>query len=550
MKREPERLLERTFDVVVVGGGIHGACAAMEAARRGLSVALLERGDFGSATSHNSLKLLHGGFRYIQHLDFRRIRQSIRERRYWLAAAPHMCRPLAFLMPLRGVGTRSRGALYGALKLYELIAADRNRGVPAERAIPAGRIVGKHELYSLAPSLRPGYTSGAIWYDGQMLDADRLLLSCVAAAVESGAVAMNYAAVEGLSLTRDNAVAGVKVRDRLRGEELDVRAKQVIFAAGPWNAALLKTAGIASWRQQAAQVKSMNVVVPALCERDDLAVGIESKRRSDSVVGNTNRLFFVTPWQGLSVIGTTHEPFDGEPEACTFGRSEVEAFLGEFNDAYCGRPVDLDDVVYVYGGLTPAVEGRIALGRSRHAVVTDHSATDGVAGLWSVAGVKFTTARYVAEIAVAAVAARAGLDSPARVPTTALPGGEDFPGEDVLIERLRRSTDLDGALLGQLVRAYGTRVEHVLEAGGYVPGSGEEGVLACRMRYAIREEMAVCIDDLLHRRTHLAMTGKADTKSRELAAALLAEEGGDASRLDIDARAFDSASSASAELVS
>ena len=164
MQRDPTGLTDKIFDIVVVGGGIYGACIVRDAAYRGLSVALVERGDFGHATSHNSLRLIHGGLRYLQHLDFRRVRQSIGEQNFWLRAAPHIVRPLKFVIPTYGHGTRGPAALWAGIQLYSLVAYDRNRGVDENSQLPAGGVISRRALAETIPGLDGSdVNGGAIW---------------------------------------------------------------------------------------------------------------------------------------------------------------------------------------------------------------------------------------------------------------------------------------------------------------------------------------------------------------------------------------------------
>jgi glycerol-3-phosphate dehydrogenase len=506
VKRQLDRLSDGVFDVVIVGGGIQGACLAADAATRGLRVALVEKGDFGAATSHNSLKLLHGGLRYLQHLDFPRVRQSIAERRFWLRAAPHLCRPLGFLMPLRGFGTRSRGALFAAMKLYDLLGYDRNVGVPAHRRIPSGRTLSRQELYELAPGMHAGYTSGALWHDGQMVDADRLLLACLTLASERGAAVANYVEMTRFRRRSNGSVEGIEARDVLSGREIDIRARQTVLAAGPWNISLLRSNDVPLGAVPKRLIKNMNLVVPRLFAHAGIAVGVESPHRSDSTVGNTNRLFFVTPWKSLSIIGTTHVPFAGEPDQCTFGPEDIAAFLGDFNAAYPARELTHHDVIYTYGGLTPGDDDDGSR-RSRHGTVVDHQIVDDVPGLWTVTTVKYTTARWLAERAIDAVLERLGGRVPCLLPGTRLPGAEAGGDGSRILAELSAMTDLEPADLAEFAAAYGSRAPRVLERGGYRSGSGPAGLVLCRLRYAVREEMAVCAEDFLLRRTGLGIAG-------------------------------------------
>jgi len=193
MKRDPERLTERTFDVLVVGAGIYGAWAALDAALRGLAVALVDRGDFGAATSANNLRVIHGGLRYVQHLDFGRMRESIREQRILMRVAPHLVHPLPCAVPTYGHGLRGRLALRAALLVNDLVGLGRRRGSAPDKALAPGRLVDRRRMREIAPDLPDrGLTGGAVWHDAQVRDPERLVLAIIETAAKHGAVAANH----------------------------------------------------------------------------------------------------------------------------------------------------------------------------------------------------------------------------------------------------------------------------------------------------------------------------------------------------------------------
>ncbi|MGH6943592.1 MAG: FAD-dependent oxidoreductase, partial [Geminicoccaceae bacterium] len=508
MKRDPGRLAEPLYDLLVVGGGIHGVCIARDAALRGLRVALVERADFGNGTSHNSFKLIHGGLRYLQHLDFRRVRESLRERRFWLRLAPHLVRPLRFVVPTYGHGTRGPEALRLALELHDLIGWDRNRSMAREQRVPSGEVISRKRCLELIPGVRAqGLTGGAIWYDGQLLDADRVLLDCLLDAVAAGADVANYVAVEEFQ-GGDAQVNGVRARDVLDGARLEVRAKITVLACGPWTGSLLRKLH-ASPEPPAALVKGMNLVTSPVL--GNYAVGVVSGQTSDAVIGRTSRLFFITPWYDRAVIGTSHVPYRGDPDDCRFSREDVETFLAEINAVYPPAGLRLDDVRYCYGGLTPA-EGDSAGGepsRARRAQILDHEATHGVAGLVSVTGIKYTTARLLAERTVDLALKKLGRKPvPSRAGQAPLAATRGYQNREALERAV--ASDLGGTAEADardmLVR-YGSAYRHLLEAGRRAGEDLSSYVLRCCCLHGAREEMAVRLGDLIFLRTNLAARG-------------------------------------------
>jgi glycerol-3-phosphate dehydrogenase len=526
MKRDLSAMDGKLFDIVVVGAGIYGACVARDAANRGLSVALIDRGDFGNATSHNSLKLIHGGIRYIQHLDFRRMRQSVNERRVWLTTAPHLVRPLKFVTPTYGHTTRGPEAFWVAMKIHELVGADRNRGVGDDHNIPSGRIISASECLELLPGLpAEGLTGAAVWYDGQMIEANRLLIECVIDTVDSGGHAANYVEACGF-LGDDGRVAGAKAVDRVGGDRIEIRGRMTVNTCGPWVNDLQRLGK--SFLRDAAPIpmtKSINLVTRPLFP--DYATGVVSRRTSDSLVDSGSRMYFSTPWRGYSVIGTTHEPYDGDADGCCVDDIEIQQFIDEFNEAYPPADLSMSDVRYCYYGLTPEEEasGPGERKRARHGLIIDHSRKQGVAGLLSVVGVKYTTARLVARKTVDLAIRKIGVRArPCVTGEKPLPGGNDFCESasafaeiaHSLPENLRSDSNAR-----EIRQDYGSRWRALLGADVNTKVGSIDSIFRLRSVYAIEHEMATRLEDVVFRRTAVAETGSVEEEGLVWCAAMM-----------------------------
>lgn len=235
MKRDINRLTSQPFDAVVVGGGIHGATAYHELARQGLRVALIEKDDFGQATSANSLKILHGGLRYLQHLNFSRMRESIKSRWHYMDIAPHLIKPMPCLMATKGLGIQSKPIMAIALALFDIIAWDRNKNVPAENRVGRGKVISKQEILKIAPGINTQELTGAaLWYDDLITNTERMTLAFVLEGSDKykGAAA-NY--VKALEIVKDGSkVIGVQALDQLSGEKIFINTRIIVNAAGPW----------------------------------------------------------------------------------------------------------------------------------------------------------------------------------------------------------------------------------------------------------------------------------------------------------------------------
>lgn len=424
MQRDLSLFADRTFDVVVVGGGIHGACVARDAALRGMSVALVEQGDFCSATSHNSLKTIHGGIRYLQHLNFKRAWESIREQQILRRTMGHLVEPLRFMMPTYGWAMRGPLAMGAGIAMFEglTLAVSLRDGNSIER--PKGRVMGAGRCKALAPGVdSDGLTGGSIWADAQVAYADKAVLQILADAVAHGAVVANYVSAEGV-LIADGAVTGVVVRDAVTDGYAEIKAEQVVNATGPWAESWLAEAAPEAKAIPVGLVRSMNLVIdkPA----PETAIAVKSTLESDSKIDSAKRMFFMVPWQGKTVIGTTHFSHSGavgiSPDA-----SEVGAFVDDFNAAYPTMDIKAGDVLYAYVGLTPGDDSTDADGAKLHeSKVIDHAE---VAGLVSIISIKWTTARLVAERVVDVLATRHGGAGGCQTRTAKLPNVVTTPSE-------------------------------------------------------------------------------------------------------------------------
>ncbi len=541
MQRDIQQLADRHWDLLVIGAGINGACIARDAAMRGLSVAVVDRNDFVSATSSNSLRIVHGGLRYLQHLDFRRMRQSIRERSVWLRIAPHLVHCLPCMAPTIGRSLRSRSAFHAALTVNDIVGFDRNTGLGPSRRIAAGRVISKQDATRVYPGNDADrITGGACWYDAQMYHSERLVLAVLASAVAAGASVANY--VNAIALTISNErVTGATFRDALTGNTFDVRARVVVNAAGPAVDRILSLAAGRSWRAPRVRLsKAMNILTRRIA--GDVAVGVPGGHVDPNAkVQHGARLLFVTPWRDLSMTGTTHVPFDGPVESFRITEADVSEFLDEINQACPAARLTLADVRFVYAGLLPAADPRPGdrdIRLLQHHRLVDHRRTDGVDGLISLVGVKFTTARLAAKQVVdLAFAHLARKSPPCRTALEPVHGGnfDDFD-QNLASELCAETTGTDRDTLTGLIRLYGRQYRDVLASDAAPTSPAETDILRAQTRYAIRNEMAVTLGDVVFRRTDLASRGHPGGGGLSIAAHAMAEElgwGADRTRTEL-----------------
>lgn len=537
MKRDPSQLSDGEFDLLVVGGGISGACVVRDAARRGLRAALVDRGDFGAEASANSLRIVHGGLRYLQQMNLRRMRESIRERSMWLRTAPHLVHPLAFMVATSGRGARSRTAMRAALLMNDCVGFDRNRGLDASRRIRGGRILGRAEASALYPgAARDCISGGAMWYDARMHHSERLVVAVVLDAVTAGAAAVNYVTVEKLTRV-GRRVTGAEVRDALTGASFDVRAKVVVVAGGPGSERLVTAAtggktAVRSW------VPALGMNVLTRRPGGEPAVGVPVGERHGGSAGRGSRMLFLTPWRGLSLIGTAYYRRPDASGVCRATDEEVSRFVNQINAACPQMALTMEDVLAVQAGWIPIAAGGEADGGvrflERHHVV-DAYRTGRVAGLIGLRAIKYTTARRAAEDVVNLVFRKLRRGSPACVTdTAAVYGGDTGPFEAFVVEQAERWSDVaDRSAVRRLACLYGTRLADVLDAcAGRRRGRvNQEDVAAGEVLHAVRCEMAVKLGDTVFRRTDLGSRGHpGDGPIRAAAEVMATELGWDAER--------------------
>ena len=537
MKRDPDRLVGRTYDVLVVGAGVYGAWAAWDAALRGLSVAVIDRGDFGAATTANNLRVIHGGLRYVQHLDFNRMRESIREQQAALHVAPHLVCPMPCAVPTYGRGRRGRLALGTALRINDFVGRGRNRDAAPGKEIGRSRLVPAARMKELAPDLPDrGLTGGAVWHDAQVLDPERMVLALLEAAAGQGAAVANYMAADALMIERKRVV-GARVTDRLTGESFFLRARVTLNLAGPWVDRLLATAGAGRIPALCPLTQAWNVVLRRRLPLQG-AVGLYSPRTftdRDRKLSGTGRLIFFVPWRNVTILGTSHRPFVAErlEENLALDQAEVADLLEEGSGAYPAAELSLEDVAYAFGGHLPGVvdPGTEHVRLLKHPVIRDHGRADGLPGVITGVGVKFTTARLVAEQVVDLAVPQVGKTVDAcRTHVTRLPAGDIDDWEDFRADaEAYRPRSIPPISFSHLLENHGLLYEDVVELTRKErhlldPLADGSPVLQAEVVHAARCEMAVKLMDVVRRRTELGKCGLADEHRVRRAAALMGSE--------------------------
>ena len=402
MDRNLTRLSSEHFDLAVIGGGILGACVAWDAAARGLSVALIERTDFGSGTTAGSGKVIHGGLRHLHHFGFGLAREACREQATLWRLAPKLLRPMAFAVPA------SRQRWQDSLPLMAGAYAWRGFravfGTPEPLAAPR-YLAGPNadELDSMRRIL--GLRSALLYSDFQIRSPERLTLAFADAADTAGAAVANYLEATGL-LVNEGHIQGVEVRDRLTGADFRVRASWVINAAGPWTPEIWRATRLTG--VPIAFAKGMHLVVDQ--PEPNVAIALPWPELSTSPDTSSTRRVFVMPWEGRTLVGATYTPFGDAPDLCQPVAAEVDDFVTAVRERWPQLELLREQVLYAYAGLYPVFNRRsvvdAAYAASVRPLVIEHGSNDGPAGLISAVSVKLTTARRLAERLVDMVARR------------------------------------------------------------------------------------------------------------------------------------------------
>jgi glycerol-3-phosphate dehydrogenase len=521
MVRDLRRLADTRFDLIIVGAGFYGALAAWDATLRGLAVAIIDKGDFGSGTSFNNLKTLHGGLRSLQSLNFAQMRLFIRERRALARVAPHLVRPLPFIVPTYRHPARSAILMRLALAINDLVSRDRHEGLddPALQ-LPRGEIVSRDECLRLNPVIDPaGVTGGAIWHDYQMHNTDRMTLSFILSAAESGAVTANYVKCDGL-LRDGTRVTGVRAIDVLTSATFEVRGNAVLNATGPWASSFLEALGDRKTTPAPRLSRAMNIITRQVI----VTHGCGGRAGG--------RFLFLAPWRHVTLIGTSHEVHDGSPDALAVSRWDVEAFLADVREAFPLAKLTSADVRLVHRGFLPMVTGdehHVAL--LRESAVVDH-ARDGAEGLVSMFGVRYTTGRDTAARAIDAVFRLRGdrQPPPTRTAETPVVGGSISNKEKFLRAVLLRQIDgVSSDLLRRLALTYGTGYDAILhlvrEQDTLAQPLGRQcAVSGAEILYATRHEAAIKLSDALIRRTEAGSAGHPGKDAIERASLIMAQE--------------------------
>ena len=458
------------LDILIIGGGVNGCFLARHAASEGFSVALLEKDDFGAGVTSRSTRLIHGGLRYLESGQFRVVRESLHDRRLWLDELPGLVRPLQFLIPVYKGDRRPAWYLHVGLAMYGFLSRD-----PELREY---RRLSRSDVAALEPGLDGERLKAAfLYFDGQVANPERACLELALQAEEGGARVENHHAATDL-LIENGRVTGVRTS---RGEE--IRAAITVNAAGAW---VDRVRGMAEGfpdKRLLSRLNGAHIIVERFQDAPDRAVYHEA--RSDG------RPFFIVPWRGLLMVGTTETPYDGDPDRVTATEQEIEYLVAEANHLFPKTQLTRASVLYAYAGSRPLLyaDTKDFNAASRDHAIYDHEEEESLPGLLSMVGGKLTTAPSFAAHALAAAAKKLGREAPGRPP------------------RLTRGTTPEESRLSEIYGPRTAELERWIGEDGHrrAPVVDEAETTVGEVLFGVEREKATTLGDLLLRRTGLTL---------------------------------------------
>jgi glycerol-3-phosphate dehydrogenase len=478
------------FDLIIIGAGINGAGVARDAALRGLKVLLLDKGDVGGGTSSGSTRLIHGGLRYLEHGEFGLVRESLRERETLLHIAPHLVRPLPFLLPIYEHARRGPLLLRLGMIAYDLLSLGKS--------LPRHQMLSAAEALARAPGLRQeGLRGAALYYDAQVEFAERLVVENALSAIEHGAQVITYARVSEFIVENDRVVGVEFVKD---SERRSATAPMILNATGPWVDQVI--AGVAPASRLIGGTKGSHLIVARFAGAPETAIYIEAK--------TDQRPFFVIPWNANYLIGTTDRRYDDDLDDVRIDDNEVQYLLSETNAVFPSANLQREDILHSYSGVRtlPFIKETQEQSITRRHFIRPHSRFD---NLLSLVGGKLTTYRSLAEETTDLIFAKLGRTSPTCQTADVKLGGTSSPGDAASL-----ATRLNGI--------YGGRATAVMELAQNPELAevfdAETGAIAAEVVYAFEQEFAVTLVDCLMRRTMVGLNSTCGLDAVDKAAAI------------------------------
>jgi len=477
-----------SFDVLVIGGGVNGVGAALDAASRGLKVALIESQDIAAGTSSRSSKLIHGGLRYLQQYDFKLVREALHERELLVSTlCPHLVKPVGFLFPLTEK-FKERTYVGAGLALYDAL-----RGF--QRVMPWHKHLSQKQINEIAPSLRPDIIMGAIKYFDAQVDDARHTLSVARTAARHGAVIATRVSAESL-IRNGKRVVGVNARDLISGEMLAIKATVTVMCAGVWSDELHANFDLKPG-YNVTMSKGVHIVLPGSAIKSDAGI----------ILKTPVSVLFIIPWADKWIVGTTDTPYTGDRAEPFANREDVQYIVDQANRVLTPQ-IKIEEIIGVYAGLRPLVannKGSVTTKLSR-----EHTVDRPAPGFVSIAGGKYTTYRIMSrDVIDLAINELRKLSSESVTEKLPLIGADGYFALVQQIEPIADESGLDSQTVTHLLNRYGSLISEILDLIKADPSLAKKldadlPYLKAEIYYAVSHEGARTVDDVISRRTRIA----------------------------------------------
>jgi glycerol-3-phosphate dehydrogenase len=504
VKRLTEEYKGEQFDLIVIGGGITGAAVAYDAASRGLSVAMIEKSDFGGATSSATSKLIHGGLRYLATMELRLVRESLRERKTMENIAPNFVYPMPTMITTNKLKiTNRKWVIKVGMILYDILSFDKGRTWDKSKRIPLHKTLSGEKVLALEPNVKKeGLTGASVYSDCISIFPERLTLAFIKSAIKYGAKVANYAAVEEFIFSSNKRITGVRVHDKISGKKISISGTLTVNCGGPWADIILGLAKREVSGEQLRRSEGIHIITRKLV--------------NEHVVGTITakgRHIFIIPWRGRSIIGTTDKEYIGRPDDYRVTGKSIQELLDEVNESYGFKPLTFKDILHTWGGLRPLVEDQTedVYESSRKYEIYDNKA-DGLDGLITVEGGKYTTSRNLAEHVLNIIEKKLGKKLKHTITNEKYLSGCEIPDMPGFIERIvKENRDFHRNTVEYLGRNYGTEYAQVLDIArknkALARPVNDDGEILAQAVYAVQYECARTLNDVLFRRTGIGTLG-------------------------------------------
>lgn len=505
----------KVYDLIVIGGGITGASVAYEAASRGLSVALLERHDYGSKTSSATSKLIHGGLRYLANMELGLVRESLKERRILENIAPNFVYPMPNMIVSDRQSLKSRkNILKIGMILYDILSFDKRWTWDKNKKLPCHSMLSREETIKREPALEhEDLTGSLIYYDCSSISPERLTLAFIKSAQAEGADTANYMEVTGF-IKEGNSIKGVEAKDSFTNKKIKISGGITVNCGGPWADRILSLSGNTAHGEVLRRSEGIHIITRKIVNRHLITTMTPSGRH-----------IFIIPWRGHSIIGTTDKEYIGDPDDWKITKQSIEELISDLNSSFGGEiKIKYDDVLFSYGGLRPLVEDQTesVYQSSRKYEIYDNK-DDGLDKLITVEGGKYTTSRNLAAEVLKLVLKKNGEKTPPSITAKDYLKGCEIEDIEAFFKHCRaKYSDIDQSTVDYLAGIYGTELDALMDIAKkdkkYLTPLNSNGDILAQVVYAVKYESAYTLNDILFRRTGIGTLGHPGKKSLKLAA--------------------------------